>query len=263
MIMSEPTVNGIKDFKKLFDLNKENIGFVVDVYDDGNFEKVKDITDEGIETVKRFYPWERVYFSQNGLYVSYGSSENDYFYLKRTPEEEMEHPYNYHLEKKANLEDVLRDNPDAIFLSQPRLKLKETMNIRKIIREQLEDIVNSGDHDFLQSQWEDKIRKQNGIHGFDIYQWLIDIPKTRAEVDWNKRPHYYFPNLTSGDVTESVFDKEGIVEYVHSFRDKFDELPLFKIEGRNVTILNLKFLKWKNDYIEMKSGALKDLGTTD
>jgi len=137
------------------------------------------------------------------------------------------------------------------------------MNIRKLIREGIENVLNTENHDFLQSQWEDNMRKQNGIRGFDIYQWLHDIPKTRAEVDWNKRPHYSFPSLTSGDVTESMFDREGIPEYVASFRDKFDELPLFKIEGRNVLILNPEFLKWKNDYIETKSGALKDFGTTD
>lgn len=114
------------------------------------------------------------------------------------------------------------------------------MNLRKIIREGVESAMS-----------------QNNIVGLDILSYLTNIPKTRAEVDWIKRPSYLISSLEDGDGSSMVFEKDYIIKYINDFESKFKERPVFEINGDRIVVTNPKYRKWANDYVTMKSGIFK------
>lgn len=112
------------------------------------------------------------------------------------------------------------------------------MNIRKLIREELESFMN----------------QTNGIKGLDILNFLTKIPQTRAEVDWIARPHYQISSLRDGDGSSGVFEKDYLIQYISEFNSKFGEDPIFEIVGDRINVLNPKYKEWADSYVKMKSG---------
>lgn len=139
------------------------------------------------------------------------------------------------------------------------------MDIRKLIKEQLESLFEN-----------------NGgkIIGADIVSYLNDLPQTRDEVNWNSpRTKYDIPALDNRDAHTEAYDKEFFTGwdrpylnkgkmiphsgpgYVYEFESKFKEKPIFRIHGRQIEILNPKFIAWKSRNPEI-SGA-NEMGSLD
>tara|TARA_R110000868_G_scaffold145027_1_gene364850 strand:- start:291 stop:1781 length:1491 start_codon:yes stop_codon:yes gene_type:complete len=106
----------------------------------------------------------------------------------------------------------------------------------------------------------------------------LDLPSTRADVDWNNRKEYSIPSLTDGDAASIVNDKEfftgrqfttrigKVVKqdgYVKEFAKRFGEMPLFSLVGNRIEVLNPEFKAWQQQYIQGKGDALNQMGTTE
>lgn len=122
------------------------------------------------------------------------------------------------------------------------------MDIRKLIKEELESFFNGG----------------SGIQGVEIVKYLNDLPETRDEVNWTSpRTLYTIPSLENSNGHTEAYDKEFFtgwdrpyarqgkliphrgIGYVAEFERMFGEKPLFRINERNIEILNPKFIYWK------------------
>jgi hypothetical protein len=114
------------------------------------------------------------------------------------------------------------------------------MNLRKLIREGIESVIGP-----------------NKIVGLDILNYLTNIPQTRAEVDWVKRPSYLISSLVDGDGSSMVFDKDYVLKYINDFEAKFGERPVFEINGDKINVINPNYRKWADDYVAMKTGIFK------
>ena len=145
------------------------------------------------------------------------------------------------------------------------------MDIRKLIREQMESLFgqNSG--------------YENGIVGSEIVGHLNDLPQTREEVDFNANPRitYSIPDIINGNATVLVFEKEFFtgwdrpymrqgkeiphkgLGYVAEFKKKFGEEPIYKINGREIDILNPNFNEWRKGNISQVEKAISQFGSTD
>ena len=140
------------------------------------------------------------------------------------------------------------------------------MDIRKLIKEEIESFLN----------------KVEGIPGSEIVKYLNDLPETRDEVNWtHPRTLYTIPSLENIDGNIQVYDKEFFtgwdrpyarqgkliphkgIGYVAEFEKIFGEKPIFKINGRNIKILNSKFLSWKERVIDLDSTGSFSMGSLD
>ena len=133
-VNGELVVTGIKNLTTLirhFETSNE-LNFIVDVFDNGNFSNIVSVNENGIKTEKGFTPWEKVYFPKNGLLITYGKNEDDYLRFKRTEEEQIKHPYNQHLEKMADLKQNFQDYEDS--LGENNTNNNELFELRKKVR---------------------------------------------------------------------------------------------------------------------------------
>jgi len=107
---------------------------------------------------------------------------------------------------------------------------------------------------------------------------MLDLPATRAEVDWSNRKEYRIPSLENGDGQSIIHDKEFftgrqfttrigkvITEdgYIKEFAKKFGEMPVFSITGNQIEVLNPEFKEWQDWYTQAKGNTLKQWGTTE
>jgi len=119
--------------------------------------------------------------------------------------------------------------------------------------------------------------KPQGITPQRLLQHL-DLPNTRAEVDWDNRSELQIPSLTDGDANSIIMDKEfftgrqfetrigkKVVEdgYIKDFAKKFGEMPVFAINGNRIEVLNPVFKEWQQQYTQAKANTLKQWGTTE
>lgn len=110
------------------------------------------------------------------------------------------------------------------------------MDIRKIIKEQIENLFN------------ENFATESEIVGGQIISHLHDLPAVRAEVNWNHpRTFYQTPSLGNANAELSVFDKAQMAEYISEFERKFGEKPYFKIDGRKISISNPNFITWRTE----------------
>lgn len=107
---------------------------------------------------------------------------------------------------------------------------------------------------------------------------LLDLPATRAEVDWGARKEYRIPSLGAADASTIVHEKEfftgrefetrkgvKIAEegYVKDFVKRFGEMPIFSLNGRNIEVLNPTFQQWRGEYNQAKGDTLKKWGSAE
>jgi len=107
---------------------------------------------------------------------------------------------------------------------------------------------------------------------------VLDLPDTRAEVDWQDRARaYQIPSISDGDAKTIIMDKEFFTGrsfqtkyktitdegYVKKFAKRFGEMPIFTISGREIGVANPEFLKWRQEYIDAKGATLKQWGSAE
>ena len=126
------------------------------------------------------------------------------------------------------------------------------MNIRKIIKEQIENFFN------------ENFATESEIVGGEIINHLHDLPAVRAEVNWNHpRTFFQIPSLRDVNAELSVFDKAQMSEYIYEFEKKFGENPYFKIDGRKIAISNPNFVAWRTNGKNNVQATLDQWGTRD
>jgi hypothetical protein len=139
------------------------------------------------------------------------------------------------------------------------LRKISTMSIRKLIREQLEEMIGS----------------DNTIKGVEILNYFpfSELPETRADVDWSNRDvkgwgAVHVPSVQDGDASQGVFGKDDIHEYVSHFNRKFGEEPLFVLNQAapwydKVKIVNPSYIEWSNKYKSGKQSFVNQFGSGD
>jgi DNA repair exonuclease SbcCD ATPase subunit len=129
----ELVITGIDSLKLLLANAESYKPFEFDPYDDGQIYKIKNVNENGIEAENsKFFPWEKIYFTNDGLMINYKSFKN-YFYFQLTEEEKQKHPYDNHLEKMADLQDKLNDYEDSLMEN----KNNKDMSIKNFINEEV------------------------------------------------------------------------------------------------------------------------------
>lgn len=140
------------------------------------------------------------------------------------------------------------------------------MDIRKLIKEEIESLFNDG----------------NAIKGMEIVSYLKDLPETRDGVNWaSPRTFYIIPTIDNSFAHTEVFDKEFFTGwnrpymrqgkpvpnsgegYIAEFQKVFGEQPIFKINGRNIDVLNPKFKEGRNSSEFSNPHPIQSFGTTD
>lgn len=140
------------------------------------------------------------------------------------------------------------------------------MDIRKLIKEEIESLFNGG----------------NVINGMEIVNYLKDLPETRDEVNWsNPRTFYTIPTIDNSFANTEVLDKEFFTGwnrpymrqgksvpsngegYISEFQRVFGEQPIFKINGRNIDVLNPKFKEGRKNSEFSNPHPIQSFGTTD
>lgn len=140
------------------------------------------------------------------------------------------------------------------------------MNIRKLIREELAAIFE---------------QNNTSIKGIEILNFLQDLPQTRDEVNWSNNPRIFYtiPSLENSNAHTEVYDKEFFtgwdrpysrqgkmiphkgLGYIAEFEKQFGEAPIFRMNGREIEILNPKFIHWRNK--GSNSQDISGLGSLD
>lgn len=126
------------------------------------------------------------------------------------------------------------------------------MSIRKIIREQLEDMIGS----------------DNTVKGIDILNHFpfSELPETRDDVDWSNRGikgwgDVHIPSLDANGLTQ-MFGKDDVIGYVNNFNKKFGEDPIFKLNSSapwhsKTIIINEPYIQAK----DLTDKAIMSFGT--
>jgi hypothetical protein len=148
-----------------------------------------------------------------------------------------------------------------------------SMNIRKIIKEELEKVFES---------------EEKGIVGLDILNHFpfSELPEKRVDgsfsnnIDgWGK---IQIPDLGSEGSLTQIVSKEDFINhefkgpkmthkyegYINKFKRKFNEEPIFKINPNGnwydkIEIINPKFKEWRSDFYKSKESTLDSWNTAD
>lgn len=97
----------------------------------------------------------------------------------------------------------------------------------------------------------------------NIQNLISSLPATRKDVDWKNRVVLKLPSLDNGDAYTEMLSKEDVKEWTKDFISKYKEKPNLVNKGNKVEVTNQKFKDYQSQYINAKSGALKDFGTTN
>lgn len=131
------------------------------------------------------------------------------------------------------------------------------MNIRKLIREQIGNILN-----------EEMPISEPVITGLEVLNHFPfnKLPETRNDVDWSNRGvsnwgDVHVPSLDGNGLTQ-MFGKDDVIDYVNQFNKKFGEEPNFKLDASapwfgKIKVLNEPYIKSK----ELTDKAIKSFGT--
>ena len=131
------------------------------------------------------------------------------------------------------------------------------MNIRKLIREQIESILN-----------EENPLSGPAIKGFEILNHFpfSKLPEARANVNWSNRGvsgwgEVHVPAF-DGNGMSTFFAKDDVMEYMEGFKNKFGEEPLFIINPTaewygKIRVINEPYQKAKALYDK----AVQSFGT--
>ena len=133
--------------KKLQDIIEKNpkFNFETDLFDNGDFAKIKEVNDNGIKTDKSFVKWEKINdrhdWAKNGVPISINGkwNENSVFTFKLTDEERKNKPYNFSLEKMADLEDKFADYESSLQENKKTKNMKIKLSeVKQIIKEEVD-----------------------------------------------------------------------------------------------------------------------------
>lgn len=136
------------------------------------------------------------------------------------------------------------------------------MNIRKIVREHLEQIFEAH-------------QDRGPFKGMEILNQypFSKLPEDRMSVDWKNRGvkgwgEVRVPSVEDVDSMTSVFGKDDVVDYIKRFVKKFNEEPIFSIHPNEVwfnkiKIVNPKFNDWQKEYGAAKQSWINQYGSGD
>ncbi len=135
---------GINKLKKVIK-NNPQFFFETDIFDNGKFQKIVDVNENGIVTDKGEIEWEKINdrhsWAENGIPLAVNGvwKEKNIINFKLTDEERNKKPYDFHLEKQADLEDKFKDFEDSLQENKKTKNMKIKLSeIKQIIKEEFE-----------------------------------------------------------------------------------------------------------------------------
>ena len=144
-----------------------------------------------------------------------------------------------------------KSSPDRIKtdIEGKRKKELERREAEKNIREVIRSMVQ-----------EEMTLSENTIMGIEIFNQepFSMLPQTREDIiDFKTKLDLRVPDLRTPDALQSIWSKQDMISYIDEFKDRFNEDPMFTIDGKTAFISNPKYMQYKKSQDDTKFDFLK------
>lgn len=272
---------GINKLKKVIK-NSPQVFFETDVFDNGKFQKIVDVNENGIVTDKGEIEWEKINdrhsWAENGIPIAVNGvwKERNIINFKLTDEERAKKPYDFHLEKQADLEDEFKDFEDSLQENKKTKNMKITLSeIRHIIKEKVgrykkiqlleakKASIEKELDEFLKESINMSLTNKKGMNARPNTPAFNSEKDTEEGIEMsltnikgiNAKPSAPYFNSEEEMVDEVNFLKRGIntVGKALSIGDRATDSD--SVFNKSLGKLNSKNIKYVTDYIQGKNTA--------
>jgi len=252
---------GINKLKKVIK-NNSQVFFETDIFDNGNFQIIKDVNENGVVTENGEIIWEKINdrhnWAKNGVPIAINGiwKEKNIVMFKMTDEERKAKPYNFHLEKKANLEDEWRDYEDSLQENKKTKNMKITLSeVKQIIKEEVDRYKKIKLLEAKKASIEEELDEfLKEIEEEDVKEGIGMSLTNKKGINAKPNAPYFKPE--EGMLDEANFLKRGIntVGKALSIGDRATDSD--SVFNKSLGKLNSKNIKYVTDYIRGKNTAI-------